>query len=285
MLGIKTIHFPNDQITCDEIRNGKYKLSILNTYQGITDIPIAPYYAQLDNLYPGSKFILTIRDLTSWLTSVEEHWRVWRQRDQKKSFTDFVCACVYGTLVFNPDRFRHVYETHIRNVCDYFANRPEDFIVLNITAGDGWEQLCPFLGVPIPQRSFPLSNSGTEANKWLELVDRAIVDISKVVPKGKAFALIDDGKLGDYLMAAGEAIRFPVGCEHHGVPPQDDRSAIRELERLASGGVDFLVFAWVAFWWIEHYTEFYRYVRSHYHCMCDNERVILFSRKKPVDHQ
>ncbi|HEX8335676.1 MAG TPA: sulfotransferase [Pyrinomonadaceae bacterium] len=31
-------------------------------------------------------------------------------------------------------------------------------LVMDITAGDGWEVLCPFLGVEIPDRPFPHEN-------------------------------------------------------------------------------------------------------------------------------
>jgi hypothetical protein len=40
----------------------------------------------------------------------------------------------------------------------YFAKRPGDLLVINIPAGDGWEKLCPFLGVPVPDLPFPFKN-------------------------------------------------------------------------------------------------------------------------------
>src|SRR5688572_13581789 len=76
LLGIETIHYPHDQKTYHDLRNGNYRLSILEEYQGAVDIPVAPYYAQLDTIYPDSKFILTVRDKDSWLTSAEVHWRL-----------------------------------------------------------------------------------------------------------------------------------------------------------------------------------------------------------------
>ena len=32
---------------------------------------------------------------------------------------------------------------------------PDRLLVMDIPAGDGWEKLCPFLGVPIPDAPFP----------------------------------------------------------------------------------------------------------------------------------
>ena len=52
LLGIKTIHNPSDTRTYAEISGGNYRLSILNVYQAMIDIPAVPYYAQFDKTYP-----------------------------------------------------------------------------------------------------------------------------------------------------------------------------------------------------------------------------------------
>ena len=44
----------------------------MSEYQALTDIPVAPYYPQLDEIFPGSKFILTTRPTEAWLLSVEK---------------------------------------------------------------------------------------------------------------------------------------------------------------------------------------------------------------------
>ena len=74
ILGIKTKHFPDDKITQSELRTGQYKLSILNNYQALADIPISPYYAEFDRLFPGITFILTTRSIDSWLKSIKHHF-------------------------------------------------------------------------------------------------------------------------------------------------------------------------------------------------------------------
>jgi len=61
MLGINVVHYPNDETTLQELIAGNYEFSLLNSWDGITDITVAPYYAQLDKIYPDSKFILTVR--------------------------------------------------------------------------------------------------------------------------------------------------------------------------------------------------------------------------------
>jgi hypothetical protein len=162
LLGIRTIHYPCDRKTFEELTSGVYRLSVLKRYQGVTDTPVVPFYPQLDVNYPGSKFILTIREKGSWLRSIEYHWRMipewlW-EGSPSRMFSDFVSACVYGSISFNKDRFSYVYDTHLRNVCEYFRDRPGDFIIIDICAGEGWEKLCPFLGLQAPEVPFPHSN-------------------------------------------------------------------------------------------------------------------------------
>jgi hypothetical protein len=50
------------------------------------------------------------------------------------------------------------YEAHNDEVLAYFADRPGDLLVLRVTEGEGWETLCPFLGLPEPQTPFPHAN-------------------------------------------------------------------------------------------------------------------------------
>jgi hypothetical protein len=163
ILGVKTIHFPHDEQTLSELKNAEYRLSILDDYDGAVDAPIPPYFAQLDVVYPGSKFILTIREKTSWLRSVEQHWTRRankRRRRELSEFDAFVRAVVFGTVGFNPDRFSYVYDTHERNVREYFKDRPGDLLILDICGGDGWDALCEFLGLPVPPVPFPHERKG-----------------------------------------------------------------------------------------------------------------------------
>ena len=46
----------------------------IRTRYAITETSAVPFCPHFDELYPGSKFILTIRDKQSWLNSCGEHW-------------------------------------------------------------------------------------------------------------------------------------------------------------------------------------------------------------------
>jgi hypothetical protein len=282
ILGIRTVHFPADHATRIELTAGQYTLSILEQYQGVVDIPLVPYYAQLDSIYPGSKFILTVREIESWLTSVEGHWRRWRDRDPHKAFTDFVCACVYGTLAYNRDRFHYVYEIHHKNVCDYFSGRSTDLLIMDLFQGEGWDELCHFLGLPIPQIPFPHLNQGHENEEWMRKLDLAAQEISTLLPVQSAFILVDDGKLGCSVVP--ERVAIPL-IEREGVyygPPPDSGTAIHEMEALRGHGVGFIVFAWPSFWWLEHYSGFQQHLSSKYFCVLETDTVVVFDLRREL---
>jgi hypothetical protein len=61
----------------------------------------------------------------------------------------------------------------------------------------------------------------------------------------------------------------------HGRRP-DDPTATRELERLRRTGVRFLLVAWPAFWWLNHYLELHRHLRSTSRCTLENDRFVVF---------
>lgn len=69
ILELNVVHYPNDQETLLHIQTGHFRLPRLETCDGITDTVVVPYYAQFDNLYPDSRFILTAREIESWLRS------------------------------------------------------------------------------------------------------------------------------------------------------------------------------------------------------------------------
>ena len=156
VLGIEAVHYPNDAETQEELKAGHYRLSVLDRVQALTDIPVAPFYRQLDRAYPGSKFILTTRETEAWLTSVENHFRMYVEH-RREPFDDFTIACTYGCLHFSAERFRDVKERHEAEVRAHFGHRPDDLLVMDVTEG-GWDPLCSFLGVSEPDEPYPHRN-------------------------------------------------------------------------------------------------------------------------------
>lgn len=169
VLGFKMIHYPEDETTFRELAEGHYQFSLLQQFDGITDITVSAFYPQLDQLFPGSKFILTIRDREQWLDAMERHYANRPafdlsdvpEQEIHMRIRRFLRSTVYGCYEFNRDRMAYVYDLHYRNTLDYFRDRPESLLVLNIGAGEGWQQLCPFLGCPVIEQPFPFIKKQT----------------------------------------------------------------------------------------------------------------------------
>jgi len=117
------------------------------------------HYPQLDKKYPNSKFILTVRDEKSWIESLEKLYimkgHVKDRIEQMLCETKMSRVYLFGSAVFVKERALYIYDLHNRLVKDYFKNRPADLLILNITKGEGWKKLCPFLNKDIPDRIFP----------------------------------------------------------------------------------------------------------------------------------
>jgi hypothetical protein len=124
-------------------------------YDCFEDWPWPLIYRELDQRYPGSKFILTIR-LSSeiWMKSLMKH-------AERIGPTEFR-KLVYGYEMPHGHEEEHIrfYEEHNRAVRNYFRERPDQFLEVCWEKGDGWPEICSFLGVPlVTDEPFPHLNS------------------------------------------------------------------------------------------------------------------------------
>ena len=150
LLGIKTLQFPK-QLYRD------IDDDIIRQYQGFTDSPIPLLYQELDNRHPGSRFIHTMRDEEAWLKWLFTTGTV-KFKESHERYGNELNQEIFGRTTFDRDHFLDIYRTHNRDVAEYFAGRPENYLAIDVTAGEGFERMCPFLGVPIPEEPFPHRN-------------------------------------------------------------------------------------------------------------------------------
>jgi 3'-phosphoadenosine 5'-phosphosulfate (PAPS) 3'-phosphatase len=132
-------------------------LEEIEANDAFTDTPIPSFYRELDTAFPGSKFILTVRDKEGWLRSCKKQFNQKLAAKQNEASIR-VFEDLYGTAVFDEEHFSAGYDRFISSVEAYFKDSPEDLLILNVSAGEGWEKLCPFLGKPIPDVPFPKAN-------------------------------------------------------------------------------------------------------------------------------
>ena len=134
-------------------RTGKSRA--LDPYYAACDAPICMVYPQLDKAYPGSKFILTLRDPETWGVSMQRKWQAERENWRQDGGSDFVHFRMYGQTDCDLNRWIQAYRIHNERVLDYFRDRPDDLLIMDMSAGAGWPQLCRFLEIPTPSSLYP----------------------------------------------------------------------------------------------------------------------------------
>ncbi len=156
-LGYRSLHWggpPVREKIEQALAEGRPLVDDLGDYDAYSDILVlSTNFATLDEQYPGSKFILTTRDVESWLKSRREH--VARNVARR-------AAGEYEGHFLHVDEpaWRREWVTHHAKVRDYFAHRPADLLVMDIIGGDGYEVLCPFLGHETRSDPFPWQHQG-----------------------------------------------------------------------------------------------------------------------------
>ena len=166
ILGFRT----RDNMGVERYRAGdvaSLDLKVVDSYDALTDTPIPSFFRELDARYPNSRFILTVREKGAWLQSCKKQFTqklAEKQNDaHRRLFID-----LYETEVFDEAKFAKGYDRFVDGVLEYFRNRPQDLLVLDVAAGDGWAKLCPFLGRPQPDVAFPKAN--VTRLEWIDVM-------------------------------------------------------------------------------------------------------------------
>jgi hypothetical protein len=142
--------------------------TVFREYRSQVDWPGAVYWRELSAHFPTAKIILSVRGPNGWFDSVQAtiapfvaargshddaHFNavahMAHQLVLKRIFDDKLSDREHAIAVFND---------HIKNVQ---ATIPAPRL-LTFNPTDGWDPLCAFLGVAIPDRPFPKTNSSKE---------------------------------------------------------------------------------------------------------------------------
>lgn len=141
---------------------------VFDGYPATVDFPAAVYWKDLSQHYPKAKVILTERDPERWFDSTQK--TIFRPNPDEplEERTDPWALMVlkiigddtFGGNTRDRDHCIAVFERH--NAAVKAALPPERLLVYEVK--QGWEPLCAFLGVPVPDTPFPSENS-TDAFK------------------------------------------------------------------------------------------------------------------------
>ncbi len=103
------------------------------------------------------------------------------------------------------------------------------------------------------------------------------VEVAELVPRWASYILVGAERWEDgAVFADRRGIPFLERDGQYWGRPADDETAIRELERLRQSGAGCIVFAWPAFWWLDHYSRLSDHLRTRYRCARENDRLIAF---------
>lgn len=165
---------------------------IFDGYHSITDFPGCLFYKELMARYPEARVILTVRDAESWYQSARRtifrSYPTWRQTGfifSRYFFSKRVRQLMQvGWLIrktifrqtfkgkqFRPEYGKAVFRKHNEEVINTVPS--EKLLVYDVK--DGWEPLCHFLGVPVPNVPFPRSNSGNHFHNMKAITLREAV--------------------------------------------------------------------------------------------------------------
>ncbi|XP_078481860.1 uncharacterized protein LOC100176328 isoform X1 [Ciona intestinalis] len=160
----------------------------------ITDLPGCAFWDEILKAFPDAKIILTMRD------NEEQWWQsLLKQHEQNTSlllkilFTisptgrrmgqhgSRIISAIIGqemtplTNVLNETLFKMAYRRHNAHV---LQNAPKDqLLVFNFK--DGWEPLCKFLGVPVPDTPFHHKNKKGAIIKEMLQTNNIILKIQR----------------------------------------------------------------------------------------------------------
>lgn len=158
MLGYKAIHYPRL----------KDIFELAKKYDAMTDTTVCVCFEELDKRFPNSKFILTTRDIKSWLKSCKWFFSLEKALNSPRYKRTgnllgkqqiYLREKLYGSKFFS-EKYKQYFINYHNKVKDYFKDR---LLIMNIGKGDGFNKLCPFLEKPILQKHFPhLHNRGVK---------------------------------------------------------------------------------------------------------------------------
>ncbi|MGN6820173.1 MAG: sulfotransferase family protein [Sphingomonas sp.] len=134
-------------------------------YNASVDWPSAHFYAALADRYPEAKVILTRRDPQRWFESISETILKAMSMHEGPAPDDHFMR--FGDIIIAENTFGRdfgaanviaAFERHNAEVQRIIP--PERLLVFE--AAQGWDPLCRFLGVGVPDTPFPRTNSREE---------------------------------------------------------------------------------------------------------------------------
>lgn len=132
-------HFGYDPDLHRALRNGNIErcLAFAGNFDSLDDLPWSEpaFVAAFQKRFPDARYVLLEREESQWLRSY---------------FAFFKPDCSEAEAL---RRLR----SHNARILELLSDEPH-VLRMNVCGGEGYEKLCPFLGLPIPATPFPWEN-------------------------------------------------------------------------------------------------------------------------------
>lgn len=136
-------------------------------WRSTTDWPGCAFHAELAEAFPDARVVLTVRDPARWHASMAETiLKSLPQTGMDKRVADdhpmrFGERLVTGRTFGHDLSRENVIAAFERHNADVIARTPPGRLLV-YEAGQGWEPLCAFLGVAVPDEPYPRTNARDE---------------------------------------------------------------------------------------------------------------------------
>lgn len=178
------------------------------------DFPMSLCWKELSDVYPNAKIVLSTRDPETWYDSVYNS--VWQFNVMLHSSWTFRLMCKMFDMRRGSENWMDTVESTLgtgmsigvgpaisagREVCTQFFKDWENSVKANIPperllvhrAKDGWEPLCKFLGVPVPDEPYPHINDTASIKRDMRNLKLMHMTMFYILPVSMAF-------LGGYFL-------------------------------------------------------------------------------------
>ncbi|MAB10511.1 sulfotransferase family protein [Hyphomonas sp.] len=139
--------------------------AIYQGYSSAVDWPSAAFWKELADYYPDAKIILSSRSAESWYSSISETIlaTVWAPETWPPQATEwFTMVSKVLERSFGAAKTKdELIANFLAHEAEVKAAIPADRLLVH-SAKDGWDPLCAFLGVPVPDGDYPRTNSKEE---------------------------------------------------------------------------------------------------------------------------
>jgi hypothetical protein len=137
---------------------------VVKGYRSGVDWPLSTYYAELAEAFPEAKVVLSVRDPKAWFKSLHatifaaESQARFQDADTPPDMRDMGRKIMIDTFDGKNDDEAHAIAVFNKHIEEVKRTIPAERLLV-YEVGSGWEPLCTFLGVPVPDTPYPSVNS------------------------------------------------------------------------------------------------------------------------------